>query len=635
MDGDARTVTIGATSQLQRAAIAASPARVPVLGGVLPTQGTDPASSDSQATSDPLRPTGSNGWSPDRIVAVRSRNDGGFVGSALTFALGGVEELPGQRLSVAQVDALAPFYALEFGLDEAYVRRELAKVYLYVGGPSTTAGQAMTIGHHVFLPDSRSLERILSTGGRRWLAHELAHTMQLLAYDGGSPHRFLADYFTSMVVARDPREPGTGQGPAVWGALFTGLRTMGRPEDAIGTGATTLRDRAASTVLPAAAVSLPVAVAAGGGLAAARATTGINLLGTGASMRTGFGVVAAPALTGSVIGSLEDRLGTGWTQTLGAVSGGAIAGATLWAGGAWHLGGSGGLTQAGPTLGRTGALGLATAAVVGGAAIGFMSASASANTARGWSSSAQVLHSLRDRPVGEAPRELTYTDALHDAHWGEIDAEAIARTFVRGDWKRQLPTGGPVSGRTPTAPASLAAKIDADVSTRIDWGVKLPLLLGVPTAVGLGAGVLASRTGVTALRSTLRDGRSVRDVIGEAMRQLGSQSRGVGNSLGVGASLTAAPLMAGGLVGPVVFNATGSETAARVGGGAAGAVTAGALLTLLLRGKGSSLIAMSGKVGAGMALAGALGLVAGGVATDALRPHVREYDVSRGVRATT
>ncbi|MCW2921090.1 MAG: hypothetical protein JWL76_964 [Thermoleophilia bacterium] len=633
-------MTIGATGSQVTAARAALPTRTPdddpqarrrKAFPSLPNQAAAAIDADAQAAADPLRPTAADGWSPDKIVAVRSRHDGGFLGSALNFTLGGVDEHPGQRLSVGQVNELAPFYATQFGLDEGYVRRELAKVYVYVGGPSVD-GQAMTIGHHIFVPDEASLERIMTRPGKRWLSHELAHTMQYLAYQNASPQSFLADYFSSMIIGKDPQKPGSGEGPNVWGAFFTGLGTSGKSEDDLGKGSTTLREKLMSTIVPAAVVSIPVAVTAGGALKAARVQTGRHILGTGNSMGMAITGIATPALAGSAIGLFHDQLGDGWTKVLGAGAGGALAGLAMWKGGAFNVGGSTAVTEVGRALGRTSAIGLAVGATIGGAAIGLLTATASANTMEGWSHSADVLRSLQHRPAGEAPRELDLQNAVHDSHWLEIDAEATARTFI-SEWKQPAPGAPPVEGRNPGEAKGLKDRIETDVASRVDWGVKVPLIVGIPAAIGLGAGVLATRTGVKVLRTTFQEGRPITDAIGEAMRLLGSNKQGVGNSLGVGASLTLAPLMAGGIVGPVVYNATGSETAARLGGAGAGAVATGALLTMLLKGRGGTLLTTSGKVGLGMAVAGAIGFMASGVATDALRPGTREYDASNWARS--
>jgi hypothetical protein len=329
---------------------------------------------------------------------------------------------------------------------------------------------------------------------------------------------------------------------------------------------------------------------------------------------------------------MQEQIGTGWAQTLGTVAGGTIAGLTLWKSGAFRVGGTGAVTEVGRALGRTSAIGLAAAVTLGGAAIGFMSASASANTMSGWSNSADVLHSLANRPAGDAPVILTYQEAMLDAHWVEIDSESVARRFIH-EWK-PLPAGSPpVQGRVPASPDGLKAKIEADFSDRIDWGLKIPLLIGIPAAIGVGAGVLGERTGQTIHKGTCEQGLTPFETLRESMRMIGSQSRGLGNSLGIGAAVTVAPLIAGGAVGPLFYNVTGSTQLARFGGAGVASITTGALLTMLLKGKGSSPLSLGLKVGAGMLAAAGVGYLASGVATEALRPHEREYDTSHGVSA--
>jgi hypothetical protein len=484
------------------------------------------------------------------------------------------------------------------------------------------------------MPDAASLERIVSPSGRRWLAHELAHTMQFLSYQQASPHEFLAEYISSLVIGRDPQQPGTGGGQAVWGALFTGLRATGRTEDELNRAAEGLREKLAVSVLPGAVTSLPVAFAAGGALAATRVTSGRRVLGTGNAMTTMLGTVAAPVLAGSAIGMLEDRIGVGGSTALGAIAGGVLAGSALARGGAFSVGGATAATAIGKSVGRGTAIGLAAGLTLAGMALGGLAANASANTIRGGAAAADLISDMRLRTdegcaTCSVLKQLSFQDAMHDAHWLELDAEAIARRFARNEWDRPAPGDPPVSGRIPSRDPSLLQRIDTDVSNRLDWGIKVPLIVGIPAAIGLGAGVLATRTGVTALRTTLRDDKGPVAAIGAALELLGSRRQGLRNSMGVGAAVTVAPLMAGGIAGPIIFNATGSETAARLGGAGVAAVTTGALLTLLMKGRGSGLIAMSGKVGVGMAVAGGLGLLAAGVATDALRPQQRGYDIAR------
>jgi hypothetical protein len=358
------------------------------------------------------------------------------------------------------------------------------------------------------------------------------------------------------------------------------------------------------------------------------------VLGTGSSLRTALGIVAAPAIAGSVLGAYDEQLG-GSSRVLSTVVGGALAGGALLAAGAFRVGGSTAATELGRSLGRTTAIALAGGLTLAGAGIGLLSATASRNTVQGWSSSASVLHALRNRPgEGEAEEPLDLQLAVHDSHWQEIDAEASALRFVRGDWDQPEPGDPPVEGRTPTAPTSVAGRISQDATSWLDWGVKVPLIVGVPAALAVGTGVLGARTGATVLRTTLKEGKGVGSAIGSALAMLGSSRRGVLNSLNVGGAVTIAPLIAGGLTGPLAYQLTGSETTARVTGAAAGAVATGTMLTLLLRGKGAGLVATSGKVGIGMAVGAALGLLAGGVATDAVNPHQREYDVAGWTRSS-
>ncbi|MCW2961086.1 MAG: hypothetical protein JWM25_1234 [Thermoleophilia bacterium] len=594
------------------------PRTTPLAHAAAPSLGAAAAPSPEEATEasqvahDPLAPTARNGWSPAEINAVPSQNATGFVGSALDFTLGGVEERPGQRLSTAMVDQTAPFFATQFGLDEGFVRRELAKVYLYTGGPAPD-NTAMTIGHHIFVPDEKTLERILSPQGKNWLVHELAHTMQYASYHESSGHRFLADYFESLVVGKDPQQPGSGAGAPVWGSLFTGMRSTGKTEDELGDGATSFGDRLVSSAVPALATGLPVGLAVGGGLAAARLTTGTpGLLGKLGGYRTGLALVAAPALAGSLAGAFGDVIGDGAAQGVGTLAGGAIAGGTLFAAGAFS-GGRGRMIGA-------------AAATLGGAAVGWLTSAASANTVQGWSRSSEVLTELAHPDRANEP--LSYSAAIHDAHWAEIDAEAVARTFDRGDWDRPK-SGEPVQGRTPHGPEN-PDTVDGDLTDRVDWGLKVPLIVGIPAGVALGAGVLATRTGVTMLRTTLHGGGGVLPGVRAALTQLGSSRMGVVNSLMVGGAMTVAPLVLGGMAAPLAFEATRSEDVARLAGGALGAATGATLLTLLLKGRGASPLATSLKVAGGALVAGGAGILAGGTATDALRKQERRYDVSDG-----
>lgn len=589
-------------------------------------QTSDIASARAQASRDPLRPTAPDGWSPDKIVAVASKHRGGFLGTALNSVSASTFEHPGQRLSVAQVDELAPFFATKFGLDEEYVREELAKVYLYTGGPSVP-GKAMTVGHHIFMPTEESLQAILTPNGKRWLTHELAHTMQFLAYNEASPHSFLADYITSMVISRNPTTPGTEKGPPVWGALFTGIRATGHNEKAIGQPASSFRENLTSTLLPATLVSIPLSLTFSGALAAARATTGRALFGSASPLLAMLGTIAAPAISGAALGSLDERLGEK-SLIASATLGGGITAATLWFGGALAPKQSQAFTHIGQKLGRGTSFAAVAAAVISGAAIGLASANLSKNTASGWSSNSQILRALAfPQDKSKPPQKLTYAQAVHDSHWQEIDAEALAREFVRGSWTTPSPKSEPVQGRTPQNPARAAKSLDRDRSARLTWGVAIPLTLGIPAAIAAGAGTLGARTGAVMLKTTLKDGQGVKRAASSALKLLGSKQRGVLNSLGVGASLTIAPLMVGGIVGPLVYSSTGSKDTARGVGAATAAIVSGSLLAMLSNRQAS--VAARGPLGlAGVAAAGLVGLASAKVAVDALRPSEQIYDIS-------
>ncbi|MCW2955135.1 MAG: hypothetical protein JWO69_4, partial [Thermoleophilia bacterium] len=269
---------------------------------------------------------------------------------------------------------------------------------------------------------------------------------------------------------------------------------------------------------------------------------------------------------------------------------------------------------------RASAIG-AAAATLGAAGVGWLTAQASARTVTGWSSSAKVLVELPHRD--SASHELSYSEAVHDGHWFEIDAEAVARPLSRGDWKPPA-DGEPVTGRTPE-PAGRN-----DLRDRIDWGLTLPLIVGLPAAGVAGGGVVAARVGTKLLDSTVRKGQGPVEAVRTALRLLGSSRSGLANSLAVGAAVTLAPLVIGGLAAPVVGDATDSKVAGRVTGAVVGAVASGVLVGVLNRGRHLGAGMGVAQVAAGATAGAALGLLSGGVATDAVRPHPRTYDTSAG-----
>lgn len=140
---------------------------------------------------------------------------------ALWDAWRGVPESGGgQSLTGVQILTLAPVLAAGFRLSPIEVVHDLRSVRAYVGGPAArTPGNAVTIGTNVYLHDARDVDRIFSFDHRRWLAHELGHTMQWRSQSpakigvlGKRDRAFMLDYGTKML-------PGPGHGV---GALIDG-----------------------------------------------------------------------------------------------------------------------------------------------------------------------------------------------------------------------------------------------------------------------------------------------------------------------------------------------------------------------------------------------------------------------------
>ncbi len=120
------------------------------------------------------------GWSPtikeSLPISTRAK---GLIRAGLDAWRGVPEQAGGVRLSDAMVGTLTPFFASKLKLDEAVVRDDLTKVRIVAGGPAHDAGgTATTIGHTIYVSDAARAQRMVSWSGRRWLAHELVHTMQ-------------------------------------------------------------------------------------------------------------------------------------------------------------------------------------------------------------------------------------------------------------------------------------------------------------------------------------------------------------------------------------------------------------------------------------------------------------------------
>lgn len=253
---------------------------------------------------------------------------------------------------------------------------------------------------------------------------------------------------------------------------------------------------------------------------------------------------------------------------------------------------------------------LAGTAIATASALGWAAARASANTIDGWSRTAEHLHQSLRRHEENPP----LMERVHDAHWQEIDAEATARRLL---------SGGLGSGDRPAPGTRTRPQSSHPLRDRLDWILWNPLIIGIPAAAAAGAATLGTRTGVTLLRGA-RAGRPFR-AVGQALRDLSSAHRGILNSMGVGASLTLAPLIVGAAAGQAADLVLDQGTSRLAGAGAAAAVS-GAMLTMLYsRGSGGSLVSTTPRVLAGMAVAGAVGFVASSAAVGARHPGERQY----------
>jgi hypothetical protein len=119
------------------------------------------------------------GWSPGAVAPALSSRGHGLLRGALDAWRGVPETSLGAALTQVQVDTLAPFLAGQLGMVEAGVRRDLAQVRIQTGGLAyDVPDMATTVGPNIYVADASYATRMLSWGGRAWLAHELVHTMQ-------------------------------------------------------------------------------------------------------------------------------------------------------------------------------------------------------------------------------------------------------------------------------------------------------------------------------------------------------------------------------------------------------------------------------------------------------------------------
>jgi hypothetical protein len=110
-----------------------------------------------------------------------------MAAGALDAWRGVAERGAGQGLSSVQQALIAPFLSREFSLPLDRVIDDLANVRLHVGGPAGLAGRtAVAIGRDIYVPSPQLVVDILGWNRRRWLVHELGHTMQWRALVQGS-----------------------------------------------------------------------------------------------------------------------------------------------------------------------------------------------------------------------------------------------------------------------------------------------------------------------------------------------------------------------------------------------------------------------------------------------------------------
>ncbi len=151
------------------------------------------------------------GWSPGAVAPSTSTRAAGLIRGGLDAWRGVPERSVGVPLTAVQVALLAPFLAQAMQLAGDVVRSDLERVRVQVGGLAHDAGNmATTIGLNIYVSDAARATRMLSWEGRRWLAHELVHTMQWRrsaspgATDAQRDRTFLNEY-VGAYVAHDGR----------------------------------------------------------------------------------------------------------------------------------------------------------------------------------------------------------------------------------------------------------------------------------------------------------------------------------------------------------------------------------------------------------------------------------------------
>lgn len=119
------------------------------------------------------------GWSPGAVAPSTSTRAPGLLRGGIDAWRGVPERSAGVPLTSVQVDLLGPFLAREFRLDPTAVLVDLRGVRVHAGGLAANAGwTATTVGLNIYVSGAEQATRMLAWEGRRWLVHELGHTMQ-------------------------------------------------------------------------------------------------------------------------------------------------------------------------------------------------------------------------------------------------------------------------------------------------------------------------------------------------------------------------------------------------------------------------------------------------------------------------
>lgn len=179
------------------------------------------------------------GWSPPVVAPGRSTRSPGLVATALDAWRGVPERGHGTALTPTQVSLLSAALGAAMLVPVEVVARDLEQVRVLVGGAAHGAGQvATTIGTSIYVSDAARAAHMLSWQGRRWLAHELAHTIQwrrAASPAAGSARRdrvFLERYLGAYVRHDGSvTQGGIAQAVREWQRRREAGEPVGRPGD--------------------------------------------------------------------------------------------------------------------------------------------------------------------------------------------------------------------------------------------------------------------------------------------------------------------------------------------------------------------------------------------------------------------